>query len=140
MKRRAISPAITSIFLIGVAVTGAITAGNIMFKQNEISQKSARLNVVDVNLVVLSLDKVYFTCTIKNTGTVPFSSTNISYMDDSGVFHSIANSSMLEPSEQFSSYSIENTAVRLGKKYLVHVEGITTTGSTYQTSTTTMAQ
>lgn len=140
MGHRAISPAITSIFLIGVAVTGAVSAGNAMFEQNEISQKSVRLDIVDANLVRLGVDKAYFGFTVKNTGTVTFTSINLSVVGGSGVFHTITNEGTLEPGDQISKYLIKDAALTSGIKYLVHINGVTSTGSEYSLAQTVMVR
>lgn len=138
--RKAISPAIATIFLIGVAVVGAIAAGNGMIKQNEISQKTTKLDLVDSNLVKISSDKIYFAATVKNMGTTTFTSVNISFVDDSGNFHTITSLTPLNPGEQFGNYLIENVAVNPGKKYLINIDGTTHSGSTFRSAETVIAR
>ncbi len=134
MERRAISPAITTIFLIGVAVVGAIAAGNGMFKQNEIIQKTAKLELIDVSLVKIASDKTYFAATVKNTGTTTFSSVNVSFVDEFENFYTISSLAPLYPGEQFGNHLIENAAVNLGKKYLINIDGTTVSGSTFHSA------
>ncbi|HEX9846089.1 MAG TPA: hypothetical protein VGA92_06450 [Candidatus Nitrosotenuis sp.] len=136
MKKRAISPAIATIFLIGVAVVGAIAAGNGMFKQNEITQKTTKLDLIDVNLVKIASDKTYFAATVKNTGMTTFSSVNVSFVDEFGNFYTITSLTPLEPGEQFGDHLIENVAVNLGKKYLINIDGTTPSGSTFRSADT----
>lgn len=138
--RKAISPAIATIFLIGVAIIGATTAGNGMLKQNEIAQKSARLELVDVTLVKLGTEKTYFAAMVKNVGTIAFSSVKISFYDDVGVFHTINSVMPLDPGEQFGDYLIENAKIENGKKYLVSLDAITTTGSKFNAAKTITAR
>ncbi|WP_205098884.1 hypothetical protein [Candidatus Nitrosotenuis uzonensis] len=140
MGHRAISPAITSIFLIGVAVTGAVSAGNAMFKQNDISQKSARLDILDSQLIRLGDDKAYFGFTVKNTGTVTFASVNIRMSDGTGALQILANESLLEPGDQISKYLINDMVLDSGVKYLVHIDGVTTSGSAYSIAQTVTAR
>lgn len=140
MKKRAISPAIATIFLIGVAVVGAIAAGNGMFKQNEITQKTTKLDLIDVNLVKIASDKTYFAATVKNTGTTTFSSVNVSFVDEFGNFYTITSLIPLEPGEQFGDHLIENIAVKLGKKYLINIDGTTPSGSTFRSADTINAR
>lgn len=141
MKKRAISPAIATIFLIGVAVIGATTAGNGMLKQNEIAQKIARLDLIDASLVKLgAADKTYFAATVKNTGTITFNSIRISFVDDVGNFHTIVSLTPLNPGEQFGDYIIENVTVEEGKKYLVSLDAVAVTGSKFNAAKTITAR
>jgi hypothetical protein len=141
MKKRAISPAIATIFLIGVAVVGAITAGNSMFKQNEISQKTAKLDLIDASLVRLgTVGKTYFTVTVKNSGTTTFTSVNLSFIDDSGNFHTITSLTPLNPGEQFGDYLVENVVVNPGKKYVINIDGTTSSGSLFRAAETIIAR
>lgn len=137
--RRAISPAITSILLMGVAVAGAAAAGDAMYRQNEISYKSAKLDISDVSLIRLSDSKTYFAGTVKNTGTTIFLTVRISFVDDSGAFHSITSADAVEPGSQFSSYEIKDAPVVSGRKYLVQVEGIAP-DSAFRTAKTVTAR
>ncbi|WP_155991196.1 hypothetical protein [Candidatus Nitrosotenuis uzonensis] len=140
MGHRAISPAITSIFLIGLAVTGAVSAGNAMFKQNDISQKSARLDILDAQLIRLGDDKAYFGFTVKNTGTVTFASVNIRMSDGTGALQIFTDESLLEPGDQISKYLIDDMVLDSGVKYLVHIDGVTTSGSAYSIAQTVTAR
>jgi hypothetical protein len=133
VRRRAISPAIASIFLIGVAVIGATSAGNAMFKQNEMSQKYATLTLMDASLVKIAQSKTYFAATVKNTGTVTFTSVLLSFADDSGVFRTI-NAGQLKPGETLAKYSVEGIGIVSGKMYLVRLEAVAADGSQYQTT------
>lgn len=133
MRRRAISPAVASIFLIGVAVAGATSAGNAMFKQNEMSQKYATLAIVDASLVKIAQSKTYFAVTVKNTGTVAFTSVLLSFADDSGTFRTVS-AGQLKPGETLSKYSIEGVGLVSGKMYLVRLEAAASDGSQYQTT------
>lgn len=141
MARRAISPAIASIFLIGVAVVGSISAGNAMFKQIDTAQKLAKLDVVSANLVKLSSSGgTYFVSTVKNTGTITFATVTVSFVDDAGVHHTVALSNTMAPGEQNSGYLMSDASVIAGNRYLVNVEGITVSGSTYRTADTVVAR
>jgi hypothetical protein len=137
---RAISPAIASIFLIGVAVTGAITAGNAMFRQNEISMKTARLDILDSALMSIGTSKTYFAVTVKNTGTTTFSSIDLSFVDGEGIFHTISSTIPLPPGEQFGGYLVENVVVSSGKRYAVSIDGTTSGGSTFHSAETVVAR
>jgi len=111
-----------------------------MFKQNEITQKTTKLDLIDVNLVKIASDKTYFAATVKNTGTTIFSSVNVSFVDEFGNFYTITSLTPLEPGEQFGDHLIENITVKLGKKYLINVDGTTPSGSTFRSADTINAR
>ena len=129
---RAVSPAIATIFLISVAVVGAIAAGNAMSAQNEISQKITRLELMDASIVKMTESKTFFAASVRNSGTTTFSSLSVSFADDSGAFHTISNLQPLNPGEQFADQIIVDTPVTSGKKHLIKIEGITTSGSSFR--------
>jgi len=140
VTRRAISPAIASIFLIGVAVVGSISAGNALFKQIDTAQKLAKLDVISASLVRPDgSNGAYFVGTVRNAGTITFSSAAIIFVDDLGVSHTITLDSM-EPGEQRSGYLMESAAVTPGNRYLINLEGVTVSGTTYRTADTILAK
>lgn len=105
-----------------------------MFQQNEISYKSTRIDVIDASLVSLGTSKTYFAYAIKNTGTTALTSVSIRLIDDAGNFHTFTDRRVLEPGEQFGGYAIEDVDVVPGRKYVFHIEGVSSAGSTYQGS------
>jgi hypothetical protein len=140
MSRRAVSPAIATIFLIGVAVVGSVAAGNAMFQQNEISQKITKLDLVDASLIKITPTKTYFAATVKNSGTTIFASVSVSFIDDSSNSHTIASYTPLSPGEQFGNYLVDVVSVSFGKRYLVSIDGITLSGSTFRSADTIMVR
>lgn len=138
--KRAISPAISTTILIGVAVVGAIAAGNAMFSQNEISQKITRLDLIDASIVRMTDSRMFFEASVRNSGTTVFSYLSISFADDSGVFHAISKQDALNPGEQFAGQIVVEVPITIGNRYLIKVEGTTTTGSSFGSADVTVAR
>lgn len=138
--RRAISPAISTIILIGVAVVGAIAAGNAMFSQNEISQKITRLDLIDASIMRMTDSRTFFEASVKNSGTMAFSHLSVSFADDSGVFHTISKQDPLNPGEQFADQMVVDVPITVGKRYLIKIDGITTTGSSFSSADVAFAR
>lgn len=131
-ERRAISPAITSIILIGVAISGAVVAGSTMFRQNEIASISTKADLIDATLVNMNVaDKSYFAATIKNSGTTVLDFTSIGFLDDNGNPQSVTNNASLDPGQQWGSHLVAAVSVTPGKKYVLHVDAATESGSHY---------
>lgn len=131
-KRRAVSPAITSIILIGIAVSGAIAAGTTMFRQNEIASISTRADLIDATLVNMNVaDKAYFTATVKNSGTTSLNFVSIGFLDDNGNSQNMTNNASLDPGQQWGKYIVTDVSVTPGKKYVVHIDATTKSGSHY---------
>lgn len=131
-ERRAISPAITSIILIGVAISGAIAAGSTMFKQNEVASISTKADLIDATLASMNVaGKSYFAATIKNSGTTVLDFASIGFLDDDGNPQSMTNNASLDPGQQWGSHIVTGVSVTPGKKYVLHVDATTRSGSHY---------
>ncbi|MEM3065243.1 MAG: hypothetical protein QW177_07715 [Candidatus Nitrosotenuis sp.] len=132
MAHRGISSAITTLFLIGVAVIGGISAGIAMYEQNEIVTKSTRLEVIKADLVHMTwANKTFFTIDLKNTGTVAIASGTAGFYDKDQSFHSMEIPRLL-PGQSFGSSAIFDANVEAGAKYLLHTKAAGTDGSTYE--------
>jgi len=141
VKRRAISPAIASIILIGVAITGSITTGAAMFKQNEIANISTKADLIDATLVNMNVaNKAYFAATVKNSGTTSLNFVSIGFLDDNGNSQSMSSNTSLNPGQQWSRYLITDVSVTPGKKYVLHVDAATKSGSQYHWADTVTAR
>jgi hypothetical protein len=131
-KRRAISPAIASIILIGIAITGSIAAGAAMFKQNEIASILTKVDLIDATLVNMNVaNKAYFTATVKNSGTTSLNFVSIGFLDEDGNSQSMSSSADLNPGQQWGSYLVTGVSVTPGKKYVLQVDATTKSGSRY---------
>ncbi|TBR21257.1 MAG: hypothetical protein EPO63_08840 [Candidatus Nitrosotenuis sp.] len=140
-KKRAVSPAITSIILIGVAISGAIAAGTAMFKQNEIAGVSTRADLIDATLVNMNAaGKAYFAATIKNSGTTSLNFASVGFLDDDGNSQSMTNNANLDPGQQWGSYLVTGVSVTPGKRYVVHIDATTKSGSHYHWADTVIAR
>lgn len=139
--RRTISPAITSIILIGVAISGAITTGTTMFKQNETASISTNVDLIDATLVNMNVaSKSYFAATIKNSGTTSLNFASIGFLDDNGNSQSMTNTKNLDPGQQWGSYLVTGVSVTPGKKYVLHIDATTKSGSHYHWADTITAR
>ncbi len=140
-KKRAISPAITSIILIGVAVSGAIAAGSAMFRQNEIASVSTSADLIDATLISMNVaGKAYFAATIKNSGTTSLNFASVGFLDDSGNSQSITNNAGLDPGQQWGRYIVTESSVTPGKRYVVYIDATTKSGSHYHWADTVTAR
>jgi hypothetical protein len=132
MAHRGISSAITTLFLIGVAVVGGISAGTAMYEQNEIVTKSTRLEIIQADLVhINSANKTFFAIDLKNTGTVTITSGIVGFYDKDQSFHSIEIPSLI-PGQSFGSSIVADANVEAGAKYPLHTRASGSDGSTYE--------
>ncbi|MBI5146738.1 MAG: hypothetical protein HZA84_05910 [Thaumarchaeota archaeon] len=141
MKKRAISPAIASIVLIGVAITGSVAAGSTMLKQNEIATVSTKADLIDATLVNMNVaNKAYFAATVKNSGTTSLNFVSVGFLDDDGNSQSLSNNENLNPGQQWGSYLVTDISVTPGKKYVLHVDATTKSGSRFHWADTVTAR
>ncbi len=141
MKRRAISPAISSIVLIGIAVSGSITAGSAMFKQNETASILTKADLIDAALVNMNVaNKAYFAATVKNSGTTGLDSVYVGFLDDNGNSQGMNSNEILNPGQQWGSRLVTDVSVIPGKKYVLHVDATTKSGSKYHWADTITAR
>lgn len=132
MGHRGISSAITTLFLIGVAVIGGLSAGTAMYEQNEIVTKSTKIDVVKTNLVhTLTANKTFFTLDLKNTGITTIASGTAGFYDNGNTFHSV-QIPRLNPGQVFGTTEIFDANIHTNIKYLIHVKVLDTTGSSYE--------
>lgn len=138
MKRRAISPAITTILLIGVAVAGGISAGAAMHNQTEIVSKTTRLDIMKADLVAIHMtNKTFFATSLKNTGTTTVLSGDVGFYNGD-VFYSL-DIPRLEPGQTFGANQVFDTDVVMNKKYLINLRAVASDGSTYEWAETQTA-
>ncbi|QLH08608.1 hypothetical protein [Candidatus Nitrosotenuis sp. DW1] len=141
MKRRAISPAIASIVLIGVAITGSVAAGSAMLKQNEIASIVTKVDLIDATLVNMNVaNKAYFATTIKNSGTTSLNFVSVGFLDDDGNSQGMSSNESLNPGQQWGSYLVTGVSVIPGKKYVLHVDTTTKSGSKFHWADTVTAR
>ncbi|WKT57203.1 hypothetical protein QVH35_07110 [Candidatus Nitrosotenuis chungbukensis] len=141
MKRRTISPAIASIVLIGVAITGSVAAGSAMLKQNEIASIITKVDLIDATLVNMNVaNKAYFATAIKNSGTTSLNFVSVGFLDDDGNSQSMSSNEGLNPGQQWSSYLVTGVSVIHGKKYVLHVDATTKSGSQFHWADTVTAR
>ena len=141
MKRCAISPAIASILLIGIAITGSVGAGSAMFKQNEIASVLTKVDLIDATLVNMNVaNKAYFATTVKNSGTTSLNFVSVGFLDDDGNSQTLSSNADLNPGQQWGRYLVTDVSVMPGKKYVLHVDATTKSGSQYHWADTVSAR
>jgi hypothetical protein len=132
MEHRGISSAITTLFLIGVAIIGGISAGAVMHEQNEIVSKSTKLEVIKANLIHMhTTNKTFFAIDLKNTGTTAIASGVAGFYDNDEAFHSVEIPALV-PGQSFGSSSVIDANLEANTRYPLHVRGLGTDGSTYE--------
>lgn len=140
-KKRTISPAIASVVLIGVAISGSIAAGSAMFKQSEIANISTKVDLIDVVLLNMNVaNKSYFAVTIKNSGTTSLSFISVGFLDDDGNSQNVINNLNLNPGQQWGSYIIADISVIPDRKYILFINATTNSGSHYQWANSIVAR
>jgi hypothetical protein len=140
-SRRAVSPAIATIILIGVSVTGSIAAGSAMFKQNETASILTKVDLIDAALVNMNVaNKAYFAATVKNAGTTSLNFVSIGFLDDNGNSQNMINDANLNPGQQWGSYLTTEGSVTPDKKYVLHIYATTNSGSQYHWADTITAR
>jgi flagellin-like protein len=81
-NRRGISPAITTIILIGVAVAAGIGSYTVYTTTANIASLKGAVTVEAISLVKQSNGEEYLSITIKNSGNKPFTSSSINLQID----------------------------------------------------------
>lgn len=138
MKRRGISSAVTTLLLIGVAVSGGISAGAAMIKQNEIASKTTRVDVMRTSLIdIHPTNKTFFTTSLKNTGTTTLTSGSVGFYDGNS-FYSVGIPK-LDPGEVFGTSQIFDIGVIPNHKYVINTRVYAADGSTYDWADTQIA-
>ncbi|MFN3654207.1 MAG: hypothetical protein ACK4TO_02640 [Candidatus Nitrosotenuis sp.] len=132
MTHRGISSAITTLFLIGVAVIGGVSAGTAMYEQNEIVTKSTKLEIIKADLIHMNFaNRTFFAIDLKNAGTVTIASGIVGFYDNDESFHSVEIPSLV-PGQSFGSSVIVNANVEAGVKYPLHTRALGADGSSYE--------
>lgn len=134
MKRSGISPAITTILLMAVAVVGAILATNSLQNQNQAVSQVTDVDVISANLYDLETSsKSYLAFTVQNTGTTSLSALSVSLIDGSSNLHSFAGPPLV-PGAQWSTDSILDTDVVKGNQYALLIEATAADGSKHSST------
>ncbi|MEW6044226.1 MAG: hypothetical protein AB1608_08175 [Thermoproteota archaeon] len=132
-KRKAISPAIVTLLLMAVAISGGIAVWQSMNSQAQTISKISKLDIVDVSLAKLQVGgKAFFSVTLKNSGTVDFDAIEAGFWDDTNKYVSfIKNSANLLPGEQWAESDVFDVNITPNQKYTVKVTGATSDGSSF---------
>ncbi|CAE6485689.1 hypothetical protein [Candidatus Nitrosotenuis uzonensis] len=140
-KRKAISPAIVTLLLMAVAISGGIAVWQSMNSQAQTISKISKLDIVDVSLAKLQVGgKAFFSVTLKNSGTVDFDAIEAGFWDDTNKYVSfIKNSANLLPGVQWAENDVIDANITPNQKYTIKVIGTTSDGSTFSMAKTVFA-
>lgn len=148
-KQRGISPAITSIILIGVAVAAGVGGYTVYASTANTASLKGALTVEALSLVKQSNGEEYLSITIKNSGNKAFSSTSVNLQIDTdfattGIqpFTSNPTPASLNPGQTASvtarivdSVGTAITSQNVGDAIPIEIVAITTDGSTVRVLT-----
>ena len=140
VRRRAISPAIATLLLMGVAVAGGMAVWQLMSMQVQVIATAAKLDVVEASLVRLQPDgKAFFSVTLKNSGTVPLEGLRVGFWDDSGTYAGMAHDPELQPGLQWGDGAVVDAAVTPNRGYAVSISATAPDGSQFSAARTVTA-
>jgi hypothetical protein len=140
-KRKAISPAIVTLLLMAVAISGGIAVWQSMNSQAQTISKTSKLDVVDVSLTRLQVDsKAFFSITLKNSGTIDFDTIEAGFWDDANKYTSfVKNSANLLPGVQWSQNDVIDANITPNQKYTIKISGTSSDGSKFSMAQTVSA-
>lgn len=140
-KRRAISPAITVMLLMAVAVAGALAVSQGLNSQTQIANKITKLDLIDASLTKLQVPgKAYYALTIKNSGTTEITDVEVGFFDNNNNLHSLSAGSLsLQPGQQWSDDSVLDADINVNAKYTLSLSGVASDGSEFNTASTITA-
>ncbi|HEY8111096.1 MAG: archaellin/type IV pilin N-terminal domain-containing protein [Nitrososphaerales archaeon] len=143
-KRRAISPAITTLILLGIAIASGASVFTVVNSTSNVSTVKGAILIENVNLVKVTTGEEYLSMTLKNAGNKAMTSTAVNLQVDidpnvSGiqVFSTSPLPMTLNPGQTASVYARVNysngsamTAHNIGDTLAIEVVGISPDGST----------
>lgn len=127
--------------LMAVAIAGGMVVWQSMNTQAQTMAKVSKLDIVDVSLTKLQVGgKVFFSVTLKNSGTIDFETIEAGFWDDSNKYTSfVKNSASLLPGEQWSDNDVFDASITINQKYTVKISGTTSDGSRFSMAKTVSA-
>lgn len=148
-KRRAISPAITTLILLGIAIASGASVFTVVNSTSNVSAVKGIILIENANLVKTTTGEEYLSLTLKNAGNKAMISTSINLQVDvspnmSGVqiFAVSPLPATLNPGQTASVYARVNysngsaiTTHNIGDTLAIEVIGVSTDGSTTRQST-----
>ncbi len=143
-KRRAISPAITTLILLGIAIASGASVFAVVNSTSNVSAARGIILIENANLVKTTTGEEYLSMTLKNAGSKAMVSTAINLQVDvnpnvSGiqVFSTSPLPTILNPGQTASVYARVNysngsamTTHNIGDTLAIEVVGISPDGST----------
>ncbi|MCA2003944.1 MAG: hypothetical protein LDL06_04170 [Candidatus Nitrosotenuis sp.] len=140
-KRKAISPAITTMLLMAVAISGGIAVWQSMNSQAQTISKVSKLDIIDISLAKLQAEgKVFFSITLKNSGTADFDTIEAGFWDDANRYvRFVKNSANLLPGAQWAENDVFDANITPNQKYTVKISGTAPDGSKFSMAKTVSA-
>jgi hypothetical protein len=149
-KRRAISPAITTLILLGIAVASGVSVYGVANSASNVATIQGVVTIENVSLVKTTLGEEYLSMTLKNSGNKALSSTTVNLQVDTNAvtaglqpFTVTPIPAALKPGQTTSVYSRVNnsggtamTSENLGDTIAIEVVGTTIDGSTVRQTAT----
>ena len=143
-KRRAISPAITTLILLGIAIASGASVFTVVNSTSNVSTVKGVILIENVHLVKVTTGEEYLSMTLKNAGNKAMVSTAVNLQVDvdpnvSGiqVFSTSPLPTTLNPGQTASVYARVNysngsamTAHNIGDTLAIEVVGVSPDGST----------
>lgn len=143
-KRRAISPAVTTLILLGIAVASGVNVFAVVNSTSNVATVKGAITIENANLVKTSTGEEYLSMTLKNAGNKALASTTINLQVDtnpavSGVqaFSTSPSPTTINPGQTTSVYARVNysngtamTTHNIGDTLAVEVVGTSPDGST----------
>ncbi len=151
-KRRGLSPAITTLIILGIAVIAGVAVFQNFQSQSSIASARGAITVESLALIKNPSGELWFSATIKNSGNKQIVSTavNLQVDTDSGTsgiqpFLANPNPAALNPGQTASVFvRVDDsggspiTSVNVGQSIPVEIRGTTPDGSVLTTPTSVM--
>lgn len=143
-KRRALSPAITTLILLGVAIAGGVTVLTVFNSQSSVAAVKGAITIESMSLIKNSSGETWLSVTIKNAGNkeIDTSAVNLQVDTDTGTaglqpFTVNPTPQVLNPAQTASIFTRVDdsggsplTGLNLGQNIPVEILGTTPDGST----------
>ncbi|QLH09302.1 archaellin/type IV pilin N-terminal domain-containing protein [Candidatus Nitrosotenuis sp. DW1] len=143
-KNRAISPAITTLILLGIAIASGASVFTVVSSTSNISAVKNLILIENANLVKTTMGEEYLSMTLKNAGSKAIVSTTVNLQVDINpnvfgvqVFSTFPSPTSLNPGQTASVYARVNylngsamTIHNVGDTLAIEVIGISSDGST----------
>lgn len=153
-QRRAISPAITTLILLGIAVASGVSVFAVVNSISNVSAVKSSIMIENMNLVKTSTGEEYLSVTLKNIGNKILATTAINLQVDTNLgvlglqaFSTLPSPTSIQPGQTASVYTRINysngTAMinhNVGDVIAIEAVGTTPDGSTTRIPTSVIVR